>query len=271
MKRQKIRMLFIIMGSFVGLLVMIVLGSMKLYPIQKAKETEIEEETAPQIIEEITQKIAKEKESGILLAFDDYSPDNWRQYFDLFEEYGVHVTFFIAWDEPTDFCFEALEKGHDIGFHSIGHTDVTAMSEEELQRCVIDPIEVFRKKGIELTSFAYPYGYRTDELDEKLLQYYKVVRGAYNAERHNKEDLKSGHIYIDSGSIDNYHMRDEQDFQENVKDILDELSANEGSVISIYSHAIDAGDWCVTKEHLEYLFQKADEQGIKFYTFSELQ
>ncbi len=160
MNKQKI-------GILVGLLVIIVLGSMKLYPVQKAKEmeTEIEEETDKEIVEE------KEKESGILLAFDDYSPDNWRQYFDLFEEYGVHVTFFIAWDEPTDFCFEALEKGHDIGFHSIGHTDVTAMSEEELQRCVIDPIEVFRKKGIELTSFAYPYGYRTDELDDKLLQY----------------------------------------------------------------------------------------------------
>lgn len=250
------------MGIFVGLLVIIVLGSVKLHQTEEAKEMEPENET-------VTVN-ATAKESGILLAFDDYSPDNWLQYFDFFEEYGVHVTFFIAWDEPTDFCFEALEKGHDIGFHSIGHTDVTVMSEEELQRCVIDPIEVFRKKGIELTSFAYPYGYRTAELDEKLLQYYKIVRGAYNAERHSIEELKSGHIYIDSGSIDNYHMRDEQDFQENVKDILDELSANEGSVISIYSHAIDAGDWCVTKEHLEYLFQKAEEQGIKFYTFSEL-
>lgn len=264
MKRQKIRMLFIIMGILVGLLVIIVLGSMKLHRVEDAKEEETAKATDKEIVEETA------KESGILLAFDDYSPDNWRQYFDLFEEYGVHVTFFIAWEEPTDFCFEALEKGHDIGFHSIGHTDVTAMSEEELQRCVIDPIEVFRKKGIELTSFAYPYGYRTDELDEKLLQYYKVVRGAYNTDRHSIEDLKSGHIYIDSGSIDNYHMRDEQDFQETVKDILDELNANKGSVISVYSHAIDAGDWCVTKEHLEYLFQQAEEQGIKFYTFSEL-
>lgn len=244
MKRRGIK-IAVAAALVLFLLAAVVLGSIKLYRVKEARQ------------------------SGILLAFDDYSPENWSQHFDLFEKYGVHVTFFIAWDQPTDFCHEAIKRGHDIGFHSIGHVDVTSLSEEEIMEYVIEPIETFRKDGIELTSFAYPFGSRSAELDEKLLKYYKIVRGAYYDEIYSKADLRHG--FVDAFPIDNINLRDDKVFQAKIDQLLNELSNNIGAVYCLYSHTIEAGDWCVTAEHLEYLFQKADELGLKFYTYRELQ
>ena len=238
---KKIR--YILGGILLALIV--TLGSIKLYRVKEARQ------------------------SGILLAFDDYSPGSWSDNLDLFDKYKVHVTFFVAWDEPTDFCYEAQKRGHDIGFHTIGHTDVTEMSEEELRRCVIDPIETFRNGGIEMTSFAYPYGFHDDVVDERLLQYYKVLRGAWYYEVHSKADLRQG--FVEAYSIDNIHFETDEEYQAKIDQILDELSNNVGAVTCLYSHAIADGDWCVLPERLEYLFQKAEEKGLKFYTFKELQ
>lgn len=244
MNKKKLQKIGWIVGILV-LLSVILLGSIKLFRVKKARE------------------------SGILLAFDDYAEQNWRDHFDFFEKHNVHVTFFVCLDEPTAFCEEALKRGHDIGFHTSGHVDVTELTEEELQRRVIDPIETFRQGGIELTSFAYPYGNHNDELDQKLLEHFKVVRGAYLYEVHGKADLFHG--YIDAFPIDNYYLADDKQYQQKIDAILKELSENVGAVTCLYSHAIDGGDWCITEAHLEYLFQRAEELGLRFYTFRELQ
>lgn len=209
------------------------------------------------------------RQSGILLAFDDYNPDNWSIYFDFFEENNVHVTYFVTLSQPTEFCYEAIQRGHEIAFHTTSHNNVIELTDEEIKEKVIDPIETFRSEGIELTSFAYPYGLRSNELDEKLLEYYNVVRGAYYYELHSKADLRKG--YIDAYSIDNTHFGNDADYKNSIDNKLIELNENVGAVACFYSHAIGGGDWCVTKEHLQYLFDKANELGLKFYTFNELQ
>jgi peptidoglycan/xylan/chitin deacetylase (PgdA/CDA1 family) len=214
-------------------------------------------------------RVHEVKKCGILLAFDDYNEQNWRDHFDLFEKYNVPVTFFVTLDEPNEFCHDAIKKGHEIGCHTIGHMKVTEMTDEEIQEKVIDPIEIFGKDGIEITSFAYPYGARTEELDELLLQHYKTVRGAYFYELHNKADLRHG--FVDAYPLDNYYFESDEEFQKSIDAILDELCENEGAVTCMYSHAIDGGDWCVTEDHLEYLFQKAHERGLEFYTFQQWQ
>ena len=143
------------------------------------------------------------------------------------------------------------------------------MSEEEVYELTIAPIEVFRQKGYELTTFAYPYGAYTEELNELLLQHYKVTRGAYFYSLNPKESLKSG--FVESLSIDNVNYESDEHFQNKMNEVLSSAAINRGTVVSIYSHAIDGGSWCVTPERLEYIFQKAEELGLKFYTFKDLQ
>ena len=221
---------------FIGVILLaaiVTLGSIKLYRVKQARQC------------------------GILLAFDDYNPENWEQYFDLFDQYNVKATFFVTCDEPTDFCYNAVKRGHEIGYHTAGHIIATDVSPEEVQSRIIDPIETFRNGGIELSTFAYPSGRYNDELNELLLQHYKVLRGAYYYQLNSKAALRHG--FVESYSIDNYNHPSDEEYEASVTRILTELSENTGAVASLYSHAISGGDWCVTEERLIFLFEKADE------------
>lgn len=216
------------------------------------------------------QQVMQRNQKGILLAFDDWSEDTWRKAFDLFDEYGVKVTFFINGDEPEEFCAEAQARGHEIGYHTKGHAKLTSVTEEEFYEQAIEPIENFRKKGYKLTSFSYPYGAYEDWMNVELLKYYDTVRGGFYYRGAYKEDLKKG--FIESKSIDNLHYESDENFREDIIEMLDGLLAcDDGTVASMYSHAIGAGDWCITPERLEILFQEAQKRDLKFYTFHELQ
>lgn len=214
-------------------------------------------------------RVHKAYQCGIVLAFDDYAGDNWEDYFDLFDQYNVKVTFFINATEPTDFCFRAMERGHEIAYHTAGHVRLTEISEDEVYQQAIAPIEVFREKGIELTSFAYPYGSYNEELNELLLQHYNILRGAYYYQLAGKHQMRKG--FVESLSIDNGNYSSEEAYKEQIEYVLEQLGENKGAVVGLYSHAISGGAWCVTPERLEYLFQRAKEEGIQFYTYKELQ
>ncbi len=244
MKRKK-KILIILTTGILLLMIAGVLGGIKLYRVHKAHQC------------------------GIVLAFDDYNPQNWEKYFDLFDQYDAKVTFFVCCGEPTDFCYHAAERGHEIGFHTINHVDLLALSEDEVYEQAIAPIEVFREKGFELTSFAYPKGSYNEELNELLLQHYKVLRGAWSYELVSKYQMRNG--FVESLSIDNIHYNSDEEFEKAIDVIMAELDKNVGAVVGLYSHAIDGGNWCVTEERLEYVLKKAHDMGIQFYTFKELQ
>ena len=214
-------------------------------------------------------RVHKARQCGIVLAFDDYNAANWEDYFDLFDKYNVKVTFFVNAYEPTEFCFRAIERGHEIGYHTAGHVKMTEIAEDEAYSQAIAPIETFREQGIELSTFAYPYGSYNQELNELLLQHYNVLRGAYYYQLAGKHEMRHG--FVESLPIDNIKFNSEEEFRDRIDFVLNELSNNKGAVVGLYSHAISDGSWCVTAERLEYLFQSAQEKGIQFYTYKELQ
>lgn len=208
-------------------------------------------------------------QSGILLAFDDYSPENWEEYLDLFDQYGVKVTFFINVSEPTEFCYEALDRGHEIGFHTVDHIRLTECSEEQIYEQAIAPIELFREKGVELTSFAYPYGSYNEDLNEMLLEHYDIVRGAYFCELNAKHNLRKG--FVEAMPLDNVAFETEEQFQERITEVLTEVKNAKGIVVCLYSHTIDGGEWCISEDNLVFLLEKARELGLQFYTYQDLQ
>lgn len=208
-------------------------------------------------------------QSGILLSFDDYNAENWESYFDLFDEYDAHVTFFITAYAPTDFCRAATERGHEIACHTGGHVRVPELSEEEFYQQAIAPIEEFRKEGYELTTFSYPYGDHTEETDKELLKYYKTLRGAFRHDLHQKISFKNA--FVESKSIDNVNYQSDEEYEKTVIDILQQARDNKRAISSFYSHAIGGGDWNVSEERLEFLLKTAKEYGLKFYTYKDLQ
>lgn len=212
----------------------------------------------------------KEREQyGILLAFDDYS-QNWDKYFDLLDEYDVKVTYFVNLKEPDEFCTKAQERGHEIGYHTSNHSDLTKVSREEFYEVAIEPINAFRTQGFPLTSFAYPYGEYEEWMHQELLAYYDTVRGAWYYRGYTKDSIYKG--YVESKSIDNLHFEDDEHFRRQIREWLEDLvSCDKGTVVSLFSHSIGAGDWCITENRLRILFEEADRLGIKFYTFQQLQ
>lgn len=208
-------------------------------------------------------------QSGILLSFDDYNAENWESHFDLLEEYDARVTFFINAYAPTEFCRKAVDRGHEIGFHTAEHAIVTELSEEELYEQAIAPIEEFRKEGFELTSFAYPKGEYNEETNEILLQHYKTLRGAYRHDLHQKITFRNN--FVESKPIDNIKYESDEEFEKEITALLTQAKENKRAIVSLYSHAIEGGDWCIKEKRLEFLLKTAKEMGLKFYTYKDLQ
>nr|AGS52784.1 endo-1,4-beta-xylanase [uncultured bacterium contig00142] len=117
------------------------------------------------------------EEGGVLISFDDYTPELWEPYFDLFDRYGAKVTFFVNGDKPTDFMARAQKRGHEIGFHSISHPHLPQISRNDFDKETISVIDGFKRGKIDLTTFAYPFADYDPWMNGELLKHYKVVRG----------------------------------------------------------------------------------------------
>lgn len=212
---------------------------------------------------------ALRNQKGILLAFDDTSTESWEDNFDLFDAYHVKVTFFISTAEILDFFDKALARGHEIGFHTRYHINLTE-NPDMLYAEAIEPLEAFRAAGYNITSFAYPYGTYEEWMNVELLKYYNTLRGAWYYRGVAKEALKKG--FIESYSIDNLHFASDEEFRAAIVKMLDGLyECGDGTVVSIFSHAIGDGSWCISRERLIILFEEAQKRNFKFYTFQELQ
>ena len=122
---------------------------------------------------------------GLALSFDDASVNLWFEIRDLFRAYGARVTFFLSrYADIPDYhgmVRELAADGHDIAAHSVLHLRAPTYVEEHGLRAYLDDeavpsMQILRDDGYDVTSFAYPFGARTDELDDALLEHVPVLR-----------------------------------------------------------------------------------------------
>jgi peptidoglycan/xylan/chitin deacetylase (PgdA/CDA1 family) len=123
---------------------------------------------------------------GIALSFDDSSVALWFALRPLFTTYNARVTFFISryarlGAELEDMVSMLAADGHDIAAHSVEHLRAPTYVEERglgpyLRDEALPSIDVLREVGFDVTSFAYPFGARTSELDDALLEHVSVLR-----------------------------------------------------------------------------------------------
>ena len=123
---------------------------------------------------------------GIALGFDDHDIAGWTSLRPLFATYGARVTFFLSGYGYTDEAARAQLRqlaadGHDIAAHGVDHLRAPPYVEENgmsayLKREALPSIEILRDEGYPVTSFAYPFGARTSELDDAILEHVSIVR-----------------------------------------------------------------------------------------------
>ena len=114
--------------------------------------------------------------AGILLSFDDDFYDVWESYFDMFDRYNAKVTFFVM-GKYNKFSGKALERGHDIGYHTLDHLILPNVSRQVFFTQTLSQVENFRNAEVPIISFAYPFGLYETWMHEELLKTYKLIRG----------------------------------------------------------------------------------------------
>jgi peptidoglycan/xylan/chitin deacetylase (PgdA/CDA1 family) len=215
-------------------------------------------------------------ETGLLLSLDDDHWQTWRRYFDLFESFGARITFFVqgsideAQGDLGDFCAEALRRGHDIGFHSVHHYDLTGVSPKVFDSETIDPARTFRDADIPLSAFAFPFGFSRPWMREYLSPVFGITRGYGTGFRlYRPEEISGG--YIVSKAIDNIMYDDDGEFEKDMRLML--LAAKftgQNNIIPFTSHDIaDTSKWAISRRRLEVLLRTAKELKLRFYTYRD--
>jgi peptidoglycan/xylan/chitin deacetylase (PgdA/CDA1 family) len=207
--------------------------------------------------------------SGILLAFDDYHPQSWEENFALLNKYNAKATFFVMLDSPSSFCFAALKRGHEIGYHTLSHPRLPKLSKNEFIKETVSAIDLFKNSGIELRSFAYPYGDWQPWMHAKLLQSYDIVRG-FDSRFHMYNIGKVRHAYISSTSVDNIKYASAEKFTHDVSIMLKLTKRTPGSVWPVTAHSISHDKWGISLERLEFLLKTCKELKLRFYLYSDM-
>jgi peptidoglycan/xylan/chitin deacetylase (PgdA/CDA1 family) len=248
-----------------------------------------------------------EDETGLLLSFDDDYWRTWRQYFDFFERFGARVTFFVQGAlEPSgaafaaagdaansgafsgnitaiadnggfdsggglaDFCLEALARGHDIGFHSVSHRDLTKVSRAVFDSETVGGAAAFAGAGIPLSAFAFPFGFSQPWMEDALAPVFGITRGYGTKFRfYHPKEISGGHII--SKAIDNTVYPDDGVFEREIRLML--LAAKftgSTNIIPFTTHDIaDNAKWGITPARLELLLRTAKELKLRFYTYRD--
>ncbi len=124
--------------------------------------------------------------AGVALTFDDAHIDEWHGQRALFAAYGARVTFFVTRihllsDRRLDLLHELYADGHAIESHGLNHVNGPDYVQEHGLQAYIDDevlpsLVVLRREGFSPTTFAYPFGARTSEIDRAVLEHVALVR-----------------------------------------------------------------------------------------------
>ncbi|MDR1905231.1 MAG: polysaccharide deacetylase family protein [Treponema sp.] len=210
-----------------------------------------------------------EDDAGVLLGFDDDFIDVWESYFDLFDKYNAKVTFFVQ-GEYSDFCGRAQSRGHEVGYHTLHHLNLPKIPLDEFLTETLSAVDGFRKNGIPLLSFAYPFGLFEPWMNEMLSSSFTILRGYGTTFRiYHPSDIKQG--YISSKAIDNLLFKKEEDFTAMINIVLRTAKFLSGdAVVPLTTHTIsDTANWGISPARLEYVLKTVNDLKLKWYRYSD--
>jgi hypothetical protein len=208
-------------------------------------------------------------DAGVLLSLDDDYLDNWREYFGLFDRYGARITFFVI-GGYSPFCTEALERGHDIGCHTLNHLNLPKVSQEKFFEETLGAVESFREAGVPLRSFAYPFGFSEAWMREALAETFTLQRG-FGVRYHLYDRAALGAGYIASISIDNTIYKTDAEFEAALTMMLRAAEFIGGdSIVPLTTHAIDDdAAWGIAPRRLEFLLKTIGDLQLRFYRYGD--
>jgi peptidoglycan/xylan/chitin deacetylase (PgdA/CDA1 family) len=123
---------------------------------------------------------------GVVLTFDDRNVADWVWADSVLSVFDWKASFCVAGPQVlTTSQFADLRnlkaQGHEIAGHGIAHlnaVDYVAANgmDAYLNDEILPMIDIMEQENLRPITFAYPYGDRSDEIDDTLLTYFKVLR-----------------------------------------------------------------------------------------------
>lgn len=217
---------------------------------------------------------------GIVLTFDDTFIDEWYTADALMQQYNWKATFFITNYNTTtqkqkQELQELYDKGHEIGGHGLHHLNalnyVGMYGMKSYINTEITPmVQLMSEEGYTLTSFAYPYGAQSKELDIELGNYFSILRGTTydRVEAKYQSCFYTGNKVIYALGIDDSYGNDINYLKSLMKHAKDH-----NKIVIFYGHKIVnevTGRYQTPVRKLNELCAFAVSNGLIFYKASEL-
>ena len=218
---------------------------------------------------------------GVILTFDDYYTQDWYNVDHVLSQYNWKATFFVSnLDLLNKEDIERLKtlqsEGHEIGSHSYSHLNAKKFVSshtpaEYIDTDILPSINALKNDGFVVSSFAYPFGDRTEELDKALLKYFKMIRGTTYGKKPPSEQNNFA-----NGSRVVYGLGIDKSYGNDIDYILELLQyAKEHNKIAVfYGHHVtqedDPPEYTSNYKTLEAICKFIVKNNMRFMTMKEL-
>lgn len=217
---------------------------------------------------------------GIVLTFDDTFIDDWYAADALMQQYNWRATFFVTnYDTTTESQKQELHQlnanGHEIGGHGLHHLNapnyVASVGLEAYIDAEITPmLQLMAGEGYTITSFAYPYGAQSKQLDNRLGTYFNLLRGTTyeRAEPKYQSCFYTGKRVVYGLGIDDNYGNDINYLKNLMK-----FAKDHNKIVVLYGHRPVqqvTGKYQTSFSKLNDICAFAKDNDLIFYTASEL-
>lgn len=223
----------------------------------------------------------KAYKAGVILSFDDAYVDEWYNADKALKKYGWKATFNVCRIDSIGApeikkLLEMQKEGHEIAGHGYHHYNAIKFVKKygmaQYMKQEIDPMmESMKRHSFKVTTFAYPYGERSDALDNALSKEFKIIRGrAFGGEVPEKQDSYFNNSKIVFAfDIDNSHIHF------SIPYLLELLAyaKKHNKILLLCGHKTvnNVTENYQTKiETLEFICKYMKQNDLKFYTLSDL-
>lgn len=225
--------------------------------------------------------VKKAYQAGVVISFDDAYVNEWYAANEALKPYKWKATFCVCRIDSIGTpqlkkLHELQNQGHEIAGHGYHHYNavkfVAAHGINAYLQQEIDPMVVSMKRNaFNMTSFAYPYGERSPELDTVMAPRFNIIRGrAFCEEAPEKEGCYfRGTKFAYAFDIDNNHVHFSIPY---LLELLDD-ARTKNKILILCSHKPVKelnGNYQTRIETLEFICKYIKINNMKFYTLADL-
>ncbi len=195
------------------------------------------------------------KPGAVTISFDDgIYPTQITQALPLINQLGIKATFFVVTNWTTwSWWPPAVAVGHEIGSHTLDHTDLTTLSTSDAQNELAASQAAVNANvaGQKCVTLAYPYGHTSSSVEQLTAQYYLGARGTAPS------------IASASSDLDNVPAFDVSTYTVPQMESLVDQTVNQGGWLLPTFHSFDPtqyGTWTFAQftAYMNYLAGRSD-------------